>query len=107
MRPNQRLWSLAATGLALLLANGCGRSQEQPDLASPDEGPVTLEESPRPAATPEHGSSPAEKCIEMATREDWSAALAPCTLAARDHPDDEAIQEALERAIEASEEPIE
>ena len=43
----------------------------------------------------------------MAAREDWSAALDPCTRAARDHPDDEDIQRALERAIDASDAAIE
>ena len=49
----------------------------------------------------------AEECLEMASREDWSAALDSCTRAARDHPEDAAIQRALERAIAASDEAIE
>jgi len=93
--------------LLLLLANGCGPDEERPDAAPPNLGRVTLEESPDAAAPAEPEESQAEKCIEMAAREDWSAALDPCTRAARDHPEDEIIQRALERAMSASDEAIE
>lgn len=91
----------------MLLANGCGRSADQPGIPPPQQGPVTLEEPPPEAAPREHGASPAEECLEMAGREDWGAALDPCTRAARDHPEDAAIQQALERARAASDEAIE
>jgi len=107
MRLHQRVGRFAVAGLLLLLANGCGRSEEQPAASPPDLDRIELEESPDTATTGEPEATPAEQCIEMATREDWSAALDPCTRAARNHPDDEAIQRALERAMSASDEAIE
>lgn len=107
MEPSRRSWSLAATGLVLLLANGCARNEERPRTAPSNPDEVVVEEGPDAVAPREPEASPAEKCIEMAAREDWVAALDPCTRAARDHPEDEAIQQALERAISASEGPVE
>lgn len=107
MRRIQRSRGLAAAGLILLLTNGCGPDEAPPDGSPPDSGAITLEESPDQVAPREPEASPSEQCIEMATREDWSAALDPCTRAARDHPEDETIQQFLERAIEASDQPLE
>lgn len=107
MRPSWQSWSLGVTGLFLLLASGCACSEEQSGTSPSIPEEKTLEESPDAAAPSEPEVSAAEECIETATREDWAAALDPCTRAARDHPDDEAIQRALERAVSASEEATE
>jgi hypothetical protein len=107
MRPSWQCWSLALTGSILLLASGCACNGEPSDTSPSIPEEKTLEESPDTVAPPEPEASAAEECLEMATREDWGAALDPCTRAARDHPDDEAIQRALEQAVSASEEAIE
>ena len=107
MRASRQSWTLAVAALVLLLANGCARNEEQPDTSPANPEPVTLEESPDAAATRESEASPAEQCLKMALQEDWGAALDPCTRAARDHPDDESIQQALERAMDAADQAIE
>jgi hypothetical protein len=96
MRTIQRSWVLGITGLLLLLATGCGSDEE----GGPS-GLIKLESSPDQKAPARAPGSSAERCIEMATQEDWKAALDPCTRAAKDDPDDSAVQQALERALEA------
>jgi hypothetical protein len=98
MRRMRRHRLLCALGALMLLSSACGRDDVEPQTASPETPPVKLEKPP-----PEDGSkaeaSAAEQCIDLATREDWARALDPCTRAARKHPDDPEIREALEKAL--------
>jgi len=107
MRLKQRIAPVSAIGLLLLLATGCAPDADRPEGPLPDPEEVMLEDSPDQAPLPEPDDSSAEKCIQLATEEDSSTALDPCTRAARDHPDDDVIQQALERAIAATDEPVE
>lgn len=101
VRRDRWLRAVWATGWVWLLAAGCGGDEEPVAVPPGATGPITLEESPDAAAPPAPAESAAVKCLDLAGQEDWFGALDPCTRAAKDHPDDPAIQHALERALEA------
>lgn len=110
MSKSRRLRALgtaAAPGLLVvgILLAACGDDAPQPSIPASDR--IELKESPDAKAPSEPEPSAAEACLDFATREDWGRALDPCTRAAREHPDDPEIQQALERALGAEDAEIE
>jgi hypothetical protein len=85
------------------LACGGGSDSGTADTAAPA-APAAQEKTadvaaPAPAAS---ASGPVEQCQALADQKQWAEALAPCTLAARQKPDDLAIQHALQQAQAAA-----
>ena len=48
-------------------------------------------------------ASSVKQCLELAAKKNWSDALAPCTEAAKEMPDDLSIKHALQQAKAAAE----
>ncbi len=102
-----RSMTLGCAVLALFaLACGGGSDSGTADTATP-EAPAAEEKTadvaaPAAPAAPMATSGPVAQCRELAEQKNWAEALAPCTLAARQKPDDLAIQHALQQAQAAA-----
>ena len=97
---------IAICFLAGLMVIGCGSD----DAVKATDALTDAADSAKDAATSAVDDavetvedSPVKRCMELAAEKNWADALAPCTEAAKEMPDDLGIKHALQQAKAAAE----
>lgn len=120
-----KIWTIGILALGLSVSLGCSRDEasdamsaagdkaeqamkgaaaagEMAAEAAEDAGETAEEAVEGAAAAVSAGPDMAARCTAAAAAKDWQAALAPCTAAHEQNPDDMAIEHALQQAQAAA-----
>jgi hypothetical protein len=96
--------------LGLLLALGCSSEDQQDATSALEQAGGAVEDAAESVdsaaaardAVAAEVASPVKDCIALAGKMAWGEALEPCTLAAKERPDDLQIRHALQQAQAAA-----